>query len=116
MRFRQLFELLSTGTYLPRCEETLQRRWHIRKEDKGLLAMMVKVVPAKPIAGSGDSGLTESIRTSLTWKAYTALPCHLESKKPSSEDWAWAKYLIPLGWPTGLEPATTGITILDSTN
>jgi hypothetical protein len=27
-----------------------------------------------------------------------------------------ANYLILLGWPMGLEPTTTGITILDSTN
>jgi hypothetical protein len=28
----------------------------------------------------------------------------------------WRKALNSLGWTTGLEPATTGITILDSTN
>jgi hypothetical protein len=37
-----------------------------------------------------------------------------ESKKPSPKN--WAKCLNLVGWPTGLEPATTGITILDSTN
>jgi hypothetical protein len=36
-----------------------------------------------------------------------------ESKKPSRMN--WAKCLILLGWPTGLEPATTGITIRHST-
>ena len=36
-----------------------------------------------------------------------------ESKKPS-ENWAFC--LIYLGWLMGLEPTTTGITILDSTN
>jgi hypothetical protein len=37
-----------------------------------------------------------------------------ESKKPSRND--WAKCLNSLGWLMGLEPTTTGITILDSTN
>ena len=34
--------------------------------------------------------------------------------KAQSED--WAKCLNSLGWLMGLEPTTTGITILDSTN
>jgi hypothetical protein len=37
----------------------------------------------------------------------------LESKKPTVK---WAKCVIYLGWLMGLEPTTTGITILDSTN
>jgi hypothetical protein len=37
-----------------------------------------------------------------------------QSKKPSYEN--WAKRLNSLGWLMGLEPTTTGITILDSTN
>jgi hypothetical protein len=34
-------------------------------------------------------------------------------KKPTVK---WAKSLISLGWLMGLEPTTTGITILDSTD
>ena len=37
-----------------------------------------------------------------------------ENKKPNSM--SWAKCLNCLGWLMGLEPTTTGITILDSTN
>jgi len=37
-----------------------------------------------------------------------------KAKSPSDE--AWAKCLFYLGWLMGLEPTTTGITILDSTN
>ena len=37
----------------------------------------------------------------------------LEAKKPGRNR---AKSLIYMGWLMGLEPTTTGITILDSTN
>ena len=37
-----------------------------------------------------------------------------ETTKPNLV--GWAKCLISLGWLMGLEPTTTGITILDSTN
>lgn len=46
--------------------------------------------------------------------SYTAPTQTPENKKPSRID--WAKCLILLGWLMGLEPTTTGITILDSTN
>ena len=36
-----------------------------------------------------------------------------ETTKPGKNR---AKYLIHMGWLMGLEPTTTGITILDSTN
>jgi len=37
-------------------------------------------------------------------------------KEKSPTDKGWAKCLIYMGWLMGLEPTTTGITILDSTN
>jgi hypothetical protein len=39
-----------------------------------------------------------------------------ESKKQKAQFENWAKCLNSLGWLMGLEPTTTGITILDSTN
>jgi hypothetical protein len=39
---------------------------------------------------------------------------HPETTKPNRV--GWAALLIHLGWLMGLEPTTTGITILDSTN
>ena len=38
----------------------------------------------------------------------------IKKQKAQSEDWAFC--LNSLGWLMGLEPTTTGITILDSTN
>ena len=38
----------------------------------------------------------------------------IRTQKAQSEDWAF--YLHSVGWLMGLEPTTTGITILDSTN
>ena len=46
----------------------------------------------------------------LTVNAYTIA----KNKKPSLLNWAYR--LNSLGWLMGLEPTTTGITILDSTN
>src|SRR5450830_21519 len=58
----------------------------------------------------GVRPLSFSIRTKSLHGAYTAQ----KNKKPSLA--IWAKCLISLGWLMGLEPTTTGITILDSTN
>ena len=41
---------------------------------------------------------------------------YMTFKKQKAQFENWAKCLIFLGWLMGLEPTTTGITILDSTN
>jgi hypothetical protein len=38
----------------------------------------------------------------------------IRTQKAQSEDWAFCLHSV--GWLMGLEPTTTGITILDSTN
>ena len=43
------------------------------------------------------------------------LPTSAPKAKSPTDD-GWAKCLFYMGWLMGLEPTTTGITILDSTN
>ncbi len=57
--------------------------------------------------GGGDGA-------ALTKSGYMMVTRRPESKKPGYQN--RAKCLNSLGWLMGLEPTTTGITILDSTN
>ena len=41
---------------------------------------------------------------------------YMKAEKQKAQSADWAKCLYCLGWMMGLEPTTTGITILDSTN
>jgi hypothetical protein len=60
----------------------------------------------------GSTARVQSHKTQYGWLqgGYTAP----ETTKPNRV--GWVKSLIDLGWLMGLEPTTTGITILDSTN
>lgn len=77
---------------------------------------LMSLACSRSFAASCVSGGQMPRRMSKRYCAKCLHGAYTDAKKHLAQRCGWAKCLYCLGWLMGLEPTTTGITILDSTN